>query len=59
MKAMLAEYERNIEIVKRKLKILRAKSHNGEKDWEINQYETMLSELRESAGKIKVYLGKE
>lgn len=59
MQVMLAEYERNIETVKRILKKLRAKSHNGEKDYEITQYETMLGELRQKAGQIKAYLGKE
>ncbi len=59
MKAMLTEYEQNIETVKRILKNLRASPQTESQQWKIEQYEQILHDLMHSAGKIREYIGKE
>lgn len=59
MKAMLTEYEKNIETVKRILKNLRASPKTESQQWKIEQYEAMLYDLMHSAGKLREYIGEE
>ena len=59
MKDMLAEYEHNIETVKRILKNLRASPQNESQQGKIEQYETILQDLMHSAGKLREYIGEE
>ena len=59
MKAMLTEYECNIETVKRILKNLRAVPKTESQRWKIEQYEAMLQDLVYSAGKLREYIGEE